>query len=314
MILFVIKAGRAAALKALHFTYGKSSPVVASRGSFFLPLTIFILLSITFILTEFHSIADAREINVPDDYSAIQSAIDSAVSGDTILVREGIYSENLSVDKPLSLLSIVGAERTHVEANEAERPVIILRATEGVTIRGFTFKGSNAAGIFLYNVSAANINGNIATGNHTGIRLEHSTGNTVTSNTTIENMEGITLAHSNKNTLNDNIASNNSEKGILLYYSNDNSISKNTTNDNLWNGITLWSSHRNSVSDNVSVQNTYAIVVSDSKDNLLSGNREMRRIYYLLPVVLIYIAALLYLIEKKLFFLYYSRKSKGRQA
>lgn len=271
------------------------------------------ILCLIFFLIVTTSTASAREIKVPAEHSSIQGAIDGAAPGDTILVYEGVYEENLLIEKPLSLISISGAERTTVRARDPKGPAIMVRLTEKVTVGGFTFESSNTAGLFLDRVLGAKVNGNVATGNYTGIRMDHSNGNMIIGNTTVGNLEGITLAYSNKNTVEENNASDNSEKGILLYYSNSNVITGNTTNDNFWNGITLWSSDKNLISDNVSVSNTYGIVINDSKDNILRDNRERRRIYYLLPVALVYIALMLYLLEKKLFFMYYSRKLKGKK-
>ncbi|MBI5560332.1 MAG: right-handed parallel beta-helix repeat-containing protein, partial [Deltaproteobacteria bacterium] len=93
----------------------------------------------------------------------------------------------------------------------------------------------------------------------------------------------------------------NLEKGIVLISSNGNKITGNTANSNYWNGITLWASNGNEVKDNTARNNTYAMVVSYSEDNTFSGNVTMRRIYYLLPVVLVYFGIVAYFIEMKFF-------------
>jgi len=52
--------------------------------------------------------AESRTIVVPDDYLSIQDAINSAVDGDTIHVKKGVYVENPVVNKSVSL---VGEDR-----------------------------------------------------------------------------------------------------------------------------------------------------------------------------------------------------------
>ena len=47
--------------------------------------------------------ADAITIVVPDDYSTIQEAINAAKNGDTVFIKEGIYYENITINKPISL-------------------------------------------------------------------------------------------------------------------------------------------------------------------------------------------------------------------
>jgi len=43
---------------------------------------------------------------VPQDYATIQAAIDASANGDTVLVAEGIYVENLRVTKKITLASL----------------------------------------------------------------------------------------------------------------------------------------------------------------------------------------------------------------
>ena len=42
-------------------------------------------------------LALAATIYVPDDYPTIQQAIQAAADGDRVLVRPGVYEENLSI-------------------------------------------------------------------------------------------------------------------------------------------------------------------------------------------------------------------------
>lgn len=43
-------------------------------------------------------------LHVPDDYPTIQQAVDNANPGDTIRVAAGLYSEYVTVSKPLTLI------------------------------------------------------------------------------------------------------------------------------------------------------------------------------------------------------------------
>jgi hypothetical protein len=55
-------------------------------------------------------------IHVPDDYAKIQWAVDNASTGDTIIVGNGTYSENVDVSKSLTIKSESGTETTIVQA------------------------------------------------------------------------------------------------------------------------------------------------------------------------------------------------------
>src|SRR5688572_3106352 len=68
---------------------------------------------------------------VPDQFPAIQPAIDFASSGDTVLIRPGTYVESLALaGKDLTLLGEAGAALTTLTTNDLAR---ILDIGAGVT-------------------------------------------------------------------------------------------------------------------------------------------------------------------------------------
>jgi len=195
-------------------------------------------------------------IYVPDDYSTIQAAVDAASPGDTIIVRDGTYTENVNVNKDhLTIKSENGAEKTIVQATNPDDHVFEVTA-DYVNIRGFTIvkevEGYYKAGIYLKGSSNCNITNNICKNNayQQGIYLYSSSSNTIMDNICSNNGEGIRLSCSGSNTITNNTCSENDHSGIVLtLYSNNNTIADNSCLNNL-EGIGLWHSSNNIVKEN----------------------------------------------------------------
>ena len=62
------------------------------------------------VLTAFASVSEAMTIYVPDDYEKIQWAVDNASVGDTIVVRDGVYVENIKVGKKRQRTALFGLQ------------------------------------------------------------------------------------------------------------------------------------------------------------------------------------------------------------
>ena len=119
------------------------------------------------------------------DYTTIQAAVTAATAGDTIIVRDGAYVENVIVDKSLVVRSENGAAAVTVTAVTTSSPVFTVNASS-VTIDGFTVSGTTSTsvgGIEVKNVGSCLIAGNDVTGCGVGIRLAGTaTNNAVTGN------------------------------------------------------------------------------------------------------------------------------------
>ena len=74
------------------------------------------------------------------NFTTIQAAVDAASAGDTIVVREGAYTENVLVDRALVLMTENGRENVVVTAAGPTKPVFDLKA-DGITVRDFTVRG-----------------------------------------------------------------------------------------------------------------------------------------------------------------------------
>ena len=205
-------------------------------------------------------------IYVPDDYSTIQEAVDAASSGDTIIVRDGTYTENVNIDKDhLIIRSENGAEATIVQAANSDDHVFEVTA-DYVHINGFTVKGAigtEKAGIYLHgsesdNIEYCNISNNIISDyNYNGIQILYSSNNTLANNIVSKNWGyGITLAFSDSNTLSNNIVMQNAN-GIRLATSSNNTLSNNIVESHYCIGISIAWSYNNTLTNNTISNNPY---------------------------------------------------------
>jgi len=206
---------------------------------------------------------------------SIQDAIDSANQGDVVVVREGVYIENVYINKVVSLLA-EGA--VTVKSADPNWSVFHVRANR-VNITGFTVTGATGlgkAGIFLDTVEHAKISYNNASGNYYGILLSFSNKNKILCNLANSNdHSGICIYSSNNNTLVNNTANSNNMFGILLPVACAyNLFVNNTANSNGDNGINLrFSDNYNILVGNTANSNTNGIFLyAQCNNNRLVNN------------------------------------------
>ena len=214
-------------------------------------------------------------IYVPDDYSTIQAAVNAASPGDTIIMRDGTYTENVDVNKDhLTIRSENGAEVTFVQAAKSNTVFNVIE--NYVNISGVTVKdasGEGESGILLEEANHCNIFDNKISNNEYGITLYSSSSNKITNNIVHSNQNrGIDVMYSsNDNIINNNNISDNAE-GIEVYYSKNNTITGNEIISNSkYNGIYLADEADNSnISNNTFIDN--GLSISNSFQNTIEGN------------------------------------------
>ncbi|MGC9444663.1 MAG: NosD domain-containing protein [Candidatus Methanospirareceae archaeon] len=234
-----------------------------------------LLTALTFVCVGVASAATTRYVNPGE---SIQAAVTAADPGDTIIVRDGTYFENVEVNVAnLTLRSEHGSAFTTVLAAATTSDVFLVTANS-VTITGFTVQNatdsaSSASGIQLHSVQHCNISDNNASGNYNGIYLYAANNNTLTGNTVSKNSHGIYLRYSSSsNTLTGNIAAHNS-RGIYLRNSRTTTLVGNAAHSNSQYGIYLLGTSTTTLLGNTANSNSnYGISLSDSNNNMLTGN------------------------------------------
>jgi parallel beta-helix repeat protein len=110
-------------------------------------------------------------IHVPADQPTIQAAIDAAVDGDTVLVADGIYNENINFKgKAITVTSVNGNKVTTIDGGKLNRVVVfVTNETAASVLNGFTitngFIPDEGGGIAIENSAAPTITNNAITNN-----------------------------------------------------------------------------------------------------------------------------------------------------
>jgi len=194
----------------------------------------------------------------PGNYTKIQTAINSASSGDIIFVFGGTYYEKLDITKDMTIIGenedttfIDGGSNGHVinahGIADSEIQVSLLH----LTIRNAGGGGFDCV-TFSYVINGEISNNKILNSQEgEGISIDHCSAVTIHANTIINNkIAGISLTASVLNIIQENLIQNN-QKGIhLASFSSSNQIIHNTIRDNTVYGVYVIQSSSNSFSGN----------------------------------------------------------------
>ncbi len=230
----------------------------------------------------------AATINVPDDHSTIQAAINAAGSGDTIIVHEGTYVENVEVSVSVTIQAAAGEAMPVIDgsANAASgwAGSVIRIAADDVTIDGFELKdGANGiAGVTSNSVFKNNKihdNLNYVGSNGIGILLWGKNDNNVIENNKIykNDRQGIFIGYSDAT----KISTGNTISGNKIRHNGLYTLPNGP--DASAYGIQLWNADENTISGNKihhhddwfpSPGSDFAqgIYLHDSGDNIVTNN------------------------------------------
>jgi parallel beta-helix repeat protein len=148
--------------------------------------------------------AAPRRIVVPDDFSAIQQAVNSAYSGDVVFVRSGNYSENIVIDKSLTL---VGEDISSTVVDGGGSGSVFTVSADYVGISNLTIRNSGVgypnSGIRVLNSSGCTFKDNILLDDFVGILLDSSYLNHLERNQILRSQYGVYLLTASGNEIMD---------------------------------------------------------------------------------------------------------------
>lgn len=235
-----------------------------SRKLVFISGLFFLLFS--FLCVRYNSVDVKAPISYPVhnldtglNYTSIQAAINANETLDehTIFVEEGMYYEDVVVNKSISLF---GENKSTVIIDGDGTATSLMKVTaKNVTVTGFTFQ--NAEPYFGYGIYVAskdnNISHNVIAHNGFGLTVSGYSGNVISRNNVTGNDHGgIGIFGSGNNVFENNVERN--ERGIGIQFASNNTISRNIILNNDW-GINVDHSSNNTICQNTITSNAIGI-------------------------------------------------------
>ncbi|WP_048063273.1 right-handed parallel beta-helix repeat-containing protein [Methanococcoides burtonii] len=217
------------------------------------------------------------------DYNSIQNAVDNASIGDLIVIQSGIYSENVLINKPLTLKTVDNNSLSTIIQSTNSSNHIFHIISSNTSIIGFklTAKAENRplSGIYIDDVDHCLIQNNTISNVEDGILLSSSHENEIEGNSLFSNnLHGISISNSNNNTISENKLFSN-RYGIIVQSSSYNTISNNNASANENYGIALFNANGSAVKENIATKNKYGICLTSAFDNKVENNNVVTNIF-----------------------------------
>ena len=144
-------------------------------------------------------------------YQFIQDGMNHASNGDTVFVYNGVYHENVIINKPIVL---IGESRNTTIIDGLNKASVIHVKAESVSIENFTIR-NGTYGVYNY-YDKTSISHNIIINNDKGIKSSYSKNVNITGNIISKNNYGITFYRTYDSIIKGNHILSNKKIGILF--------------------------------------------------------------------------------------------------
>jgi parallel beta-helix repeat protein len=163
--------------------------------------------------------ASTKTIVVPQDYSTINAAIVAASNGDIILVKKGIYNENIVIDKSINL---EGENKASTIIDGSGKGTVVWINANVTFLSGLTIQNSGKnftdSGIYLNSSVGSSISDNLVINNNIGIYILESAKSHLENNNLSKNKFNFGVFSSNLEGYIQDIGSSNTVNGKPIIY------------------------------------------------------------------------------------------------
>lgn len=160
-----------------------------------------------------------KTLIVPQDFQSINAAVGNASQGDTIIVKRGVYRENVVIDKSLSL---VGEDNEATVIDGGGEGTVVWINADNTALSGFTLKNSGDnftdSGIYLNGSASVKLSANKVTGNNIGVYITESGSSLLRDNVLTGNKFNFGVYSSSLNGYIQNIDESNTVDGKPIIY------------------------------------------------------------------------------------------------
>ena len=221
-------------------------------------------------------VGGARTYIVDDDgfsnYRTIQDAVIAASDGDTIYVKPGNYSEEVILNKSLSLMPLIGEVGPIILYGQGKETGVTV-SSDGCNLEGLTFQGYSGAAVHL--LSRGNrIENNVFEDASPAILASGSEGNSINGNLIMNCQGGVALRDASENNSIDGNEITSCNISVFLGEADGNRIIENNISEAYW-GIWLDNSSQVQIEGNDIQSRSHGILLLNGSSLYVSDNLVM---------------------------------------